>query len=428
MGLFLCRHFTKNLISPFQVIYMKLHFSFLSLFLFLVSICISQNSEFDSLLNAGKQEFEKSFEDQNYANAVKALEKATELQPENAEAHYFLGYAYSRFNAKDGSSIPEMKRKNSEACSREFEKVNELTPKYEGPMVVLDPYTKISSEWGSLAMSYYYRDELDSAKWAFEQGKERGGFSSYSLDFAKSVLDLCSENSILMSSGDLYTINFWYLQIKEEYRTDVSVVDISLLNTIWYPNMLQKKGLMDFGMSTSEMEEIAHSKWSDSLIRIDHLTWIMKPSYQDEYILRADRLFLELLKVNEFKRDVYLTTSIRDAGKLSLQDHLTPWIMMERIDMERREMDEKTYKKNISKLLSLSKKANMNSDGDLFIIDLVRYTALNRSLELIEVGQKIDAQEMVDIVEKYTPSEKYPYQNDNTAMLLQSLKDQLDEN
>ncbi len=398
-------------------------------FLFYGGLLYSQDGlSFEEYLNNGKQEYDKSFEDQDFARAVENLEKAVELRPDDSEAHYYLGYSYSRLNSKDGSQIPNMKRSITEKSSKHLEKTNELSPKYEGQMMALDPYTKITSEWGSLAISYYYKGQLDSAKWAFGQGKERGGFSSYGLELNKAVLDLCSPSSILVSSGDYYTINLWYLQIQEGYRTDVSVVDVSLLNTIWYANMLQGKEIADFGMERAALEEVAHQKWSDSLIRIDNLTWVMKPSYEGKYILRSDRLFLEMLSVNSFDREVFLTNSIREESKLSLDYHLTPWVMLERIDQERREMPEKTYKKNISDFLALSKKANTNSYSDLYMIDAVRSVTLKRALELIEVGQNNDAQELVDIVEKYSPKEKYPYQNENTSMLLQSIKDRLDEN
>ncbi|MGB4843163.1 MAG: hypothetical protein WBP16_01720 [Ferruginibacter sp.] len=301
--------------------------SVLFIFLFASGVCFGQTD----ITGSGKAEFKKQSlsEKPDYSIPYRILRTLIKQYPDSVELYYFLGYSIDRMNSGDGSTMFKQNRDMTIEASEAFETVNRLSPFYNGEYVVLDPYAKLSSIWGSLAQAYLVRGQKDSARWAFTEGKRRGGFTEPILHYNRQLLNSCAKNAILITVGDNISIPAWYLQEVENYRNDVTIVDASLINTSWYCKYLKNEQKLDISFTDTEIDRIDYVEFETRFLTItnpkdstEKFTWQLKPTYLDKYVLKGDRILLNILKQSLFTRDFYFSFNSDSTWNLFLEDHL----------------------------------------------------------------------------------------------------------
>ena len=76
---------------------------------------------------------------------------------------------------------------------------------------------------------------------AMKKGRERGGFPDWMLEYGKNLLMSCDDNALLFTGSHSDTNAAWYLQFVENYRSDVTVIPIGLLDQSWFLRVLNRK-------------------------------------------------------------------------------------------------------------------------------------------------------------------------------------------
>ncbi|MFK8104747.1 MAG: hypothetical protein AB8G15_19670 [Saprospiraceae bacterium] len=338
--------------------------------------------ESNDTLEMAIKEFYKPFEEQDFTKPIALLKSLKNKNPERTEVRYFLGYSYDRLNAKDGTSIPNIDLPTTRLASEEFEFIIKKEPKYQGRKIALDPYSKITAVWGSLALKYYYEGKIDSMKYALHEGKKRGGFNDAVLGFGKSTLSACADSSILFTSGDNYSFPILYVQQIENFRTDIQAIDVSLLNTNWYCTLLKNIASKSFLKDSIPYHDFPvyaiSNKQSISIVpancQEEKFIWEINELRNGQYILKGDSILKEIIIKNKFKDDIYFTIGQLKGDLLSLDNYFSDGIYTNRIkackDDANQEVEIQT---NIDKLDLASNDLNQNSDDVLFMINGFRF-------------------------------------------------------
>ena len=144
--------------------------------------------------------------------------------------------------------------------------------------------------FGSRCLWYIKHGHYEKGRKELVQGMKEGGFTPAQLELCRLMLDFCDTGSILFTGGDDDTFPVMYLQMVEGYRTDVSVINTSLVNMKWYLKLFLGKSVKGF----THVEAAISQKELDSLEVVETKQSLPDRLYTDVDIKTRTRIHKEL--------------------------------------------------------------------------------------------------------------------------------------
>jgi len=159
-------------------------------------------------------------------------------------------------------------------------------------------------------------------------------------DYSYNMLMSCEPNAILFTNGDNDTFPLWYLQEVENIRTDIRIVNLSLLNTDWYIRQLKDlEPSVPMSINELELDRLGLIPWKAQKVTVEvpknvaensfnefsdkfaypninvpeKITFEVKPALNTRYgsMLRTqDYMILNILAANRWKRPMYFAVTV----------------------------------------------------------------------------------------------------------------------
>ena len=184
----------------------------------------------------------------------------------------------------------------------------------------------------------------------FHSHNRTGNYVAY--DYSYNLLQSCEPNAIIFTNGDNDTFPLWFLQYVNQIRTDVRVVNLSLLNTPWYVYQLRdKEPRLPIHMKDREIDKLAPSYWptkktlqimvpkevfQNELKDLEQrkeftsklngiqpaITFELGPTWMGQAIRAQDIMILNIIASNQFRKPIYFAITVPRENLVNLGDYL----------------------------------------------------------------------------------------------------------
>jgi len=325
--------------------------------------------------------------------------------------------------------LTSFKPKTFSKASAEFEKVLELDPNYDTPILVLTPRAKISSEWGVLAFVYLTRGQDDSAKWALGEGRRRGGFTPFLCKYYSGLLNSLESNALYFSYGDEIFMYALYLQLIEHVREDVLVLNTEMQQVRWATIYYEHRNPQLYSSKAIAADTIKYVKWSTKEVKIPvpnlgSFTWAVEPASHEKYLLRSHLLLLDILTNNAFRRPVYFEDGTPETAALGLKQLATTDFLTLRLHPTGDSgLQPRFFESMKSFPINIVSEAHMNNKEERDRVLTLRSYLMFGIHKLDEAGRNAEAKSAFQSMVRSIPESVFPYEDEEQTNFVAAMRE-----
>lgn len=298
-----------------------------------------------------KEQAIEEFKNENYPKAISLIEKALQENPKDAEVYYYLGF-FTHYNAYDSRPLKGYNTDYSEKVLEYFSKALELDPKYGNAKYFY------LAECSASAIKSFQKGDLQDVKTNFEKAFAKGVIPEWGIEFGKNLLNTCEQNAILFTHGDFALNMCLFVQLHYNYRNDISIIPLTLLDRPSFNIQLQAnkdsnylRGL-DLGLTKEQILDMRPYKWDTTTISIPitpkiqseynlppnyTMNWLIAPDLQSErtvsriagapvkkqaFLSPTRAMLLNVVETNAWKRPIYFTNNFENYYLAGLREYV----------------------------------------------------------------------------------------------------------
>lgn len=249
-------------------------------------------------------------------------------------------------------------------------------------------------------------------------------------DYSYNILQTVEPNGIIFTNGDNDTFPLWYLQEVEHIRTDVRIVNLSLLNTHWYIKQLRdyEPKILPTSFTDAQINQLQPRRFKTQKIKIPapkteqndkgYIEFTLKPTYGNVGIRVQDLMILRILAENFGKRPVYFAITVSQDNKLNMDQFMRMDGLAMKVMPYKMERDHNIDPEILQTNLYEKYQYRNLGDPDVYFNDNIqnllqnyRSTFLQLALYYYFDDKKDQMLEVLDKMSEYIPEKTIPITN-----------------
>jgi len=246
----------------------------------------------------------------NFADGTKYNPRTTDAYLEVRNRDYFFTPAFVFFGIAMGLGVSAVMKYTKDRLSSSGPGIQKAAVVASSALVLLPAV--------SLAHNYHICDRSNNR---------------IPYNYAVDILNTCEPNAILFTSGDNDTFPLWCVQEAYDYRKDVRVVNLSLLNTDWYVAQMKNRFGVPISLSDEQIlwypyeprpgEKAARPKKKFYDRPRGRWTYLQASPYGGRIVSVANMMMDEIVLENKWENPIYFSSYPYAESPLKLRQRAT---------------------------------------------------------------------------------------------------------